>query len=152
MSLKVTAVWPVAACKKASGLAIDPVHRRLFAACDNQLLAMIDADSGKVIATVASGAGTDAVSFDPATRDVFASNGEGTLTVAIENSPSELKLLESVTTAPGARTMALDPQSHRVFLMAGQFERQRPAKATADNPHRYPLIVPGSAKLLIFGR
>ena len=150
-ALKVTAVWPLAPCKEPSGLAIDAAHRRLFAACDNKLMAMVNADTGKIVATVPTGDGVDAVTFDPVTRYAFASAGEGTLTIAHEDSPDELNVVENVRTAPGARTMALDTKTHRVFLMAGRFQSGRP-QATADNPHGYPEIVHGSAKLLIFGR
>jgi hypothetical protein len=151
-TLKVTASWPVAPCEEPSGLAIDVTHHRLFAGCDNKLMAMVDADSGKVIATVPVGDGVDANGFDPGTGYAFSSNGEGTLTIAHEDSPDKLSLIENVKTRPGARTMALDLKTHRVFLMAGKFGAHRPEKATADNPHRYPEIEPGTARLLIFGR
>ena len=149
-SLKLTATWPMAPCKELSGLAIDAAHPVLFAACDNRILAMIDASSGKVLATVASGEGTDAVAFDPGTEDVFASNGEGTLTRAHEDSPKALRLLEQVKTQPSARTLALDTSTHRVFLMAAGFG-EPPAHPTPENPHGYPVALAGTAKLLVFG-
>jgi hypothetical protein len=150
-ALKVTAVWHLTKCEHASGLAIDRSHRRLFAACDNALIAMIDADKGEVISTVRSGEGTDAIVFDPGTGYAISSNGEGTITVAHEDSPDKLTLLENVKTRPSARTLALDPSTHRLYLMAAKFETKRPASATPDNPHRYPAIVPGTATLLIMG-
>lgn len=151
-TLKVVATWPLAPCKEPTGLAIDVAHRRLFAGCDNNLMAMVNADTGKVVATVPIGKGVDANGFDPGTGYAFASNGEGTLTVAHEDSPETLTRVENVKTGPGARTMALDVKTHRVFLMSARFETQRPPVATPDNPHQYPAIVPGTARLLIFGR
>jgi len=148
--LKVTRQWPLSPCKGPGGLAMDIAHRRLFAACDNQIMVMIDAESGKVLAQQPTGDGTDAVSFDPGTGLAFASNGAGTLTVLHEDSPYKLSLVQNVTTAPGARTMALDPMTHRVFLVAGQFGAAG-ARPTADNPHGYPTARPGSVRLLVFG-
>jgi hypothetical protein len=150
-TLKVSATWPLAPCKEPSGLAIDVAHRRLFAGCDNKLMAMVDGDTGKVVATVPIDDGVDANAFDPGTGYAFSSNGEGTLTVAHEDSPDKLTLVEAVKTSPGARTMAVDLKTHRVFLMAGKFAAGR-AKPSPDNPHGYPEIEKGTAKLLILGR
>jgi DNA-binding beta-propeller fold protein YncE len=152
MTLKVMATWPLAPCKEPSGLAIDTAHHRLFAGCDNKLMAMVDGDNGKVIGTVPIDDGVDANAFDPGTGYAFSSNGEGgTLTVAHEDAPDKLTLVENVKTSPGARTMAVDLKTHRVFLMAGKFGEGRP-KLSADNPHGYPEIEKGTAKLLILGR
>jgi len=153
-TLKVTATWPVAPCDGPSGLAIDVAHRRLFATCHNKLMAMVNADTGKVVATVPIGVGTDAGRFDPGTGYAFSSNGDGTLTVAHEDSPDQLTLVENVKTAPSARTMEVDPKTHRVFLMSAKqmAAPKAPAPATPDNPHRYTKAVPGTVKLLILGR
>jgi DNA-binding beta-propeller fold protein YncE len=148
-ALKVTTAWPLAPCKEPGGLAMDVAHRRLFVACDNQIMVMVNADTGEVIGQVPTGDGTDAVAFDPGTGDVFASNGAGTLTIAHEDSLVRLRLVSSVKTAPGARTLALDAATHRVFLLAGDF--RAPPPASADNPHGYPTATPGSVKLMIFG-
>jgi DNA-binding beta-propeller fold protein YncE len=150
-TLKVTATWPLAPCEEPSGLAIDVAHHRLFAGCHNKLMVMADGDTGKVIATVPIGDGVDANAFDPGTGYAFSSNGEGTLTVAHEDAPDKLSLVEQVKTSPGARTMAVDFKTHRVFLMAGKFGARRP-KPSPDNPHGYPQIEAGTAKLLILGR
>lgn len=150
-TMKVVATWPMAPCQEPSGLAMDTVHRRLFAGCDNKMMAMIDADTGKVLGTVPIGDGVDANGFDPGTGYAFASCGDGTLTVAHEDSPDKMTLVEHIKTAPSARTMAIDLKTHRVYLLAAKFETTRPA-ASADNPHRYPEIVPGTARLLILGR
>jgi DNA-binding beta-propeller fold protein YncE len=147
--LKLTATWPLAPCKEPGGLALDVAQRRLFATCDNKIVVMVDADSGKVLANVPAGEGTDAAAFDPATGNVFASNGAGTLTVAHEDSREKLVLIENVKTAPGARTMALDTTTHRVFLLAGEFGDAAPR--SQDNPHGYPLAKRGTVKLLVLG-
>jgi DNA-binding beta-propeller fold protein YncE len=150
-TLKITATWPLAPCKEPSGLAIDMAHHRLFAGCDNKLMAMVDGDTGKVIGTVPIGDGVDANAFDPGTDYAFSSNGEGTLTIAHEDAPDKFSLVENVKTKPGARTLAVDFKTHHVFLMAGKLGAGRP-KPSADNPHGYPEIEKGTATLLILGR
>ncbi len=150
-TLEVRNHWPLAPCESPSGLAIDTKTRRLFSVCDNKMMAVIDADSGKVITTVPTGEGTDAAAFDPETRLAFASNGEdGTLTVVKEQSPNEYSLIENVKTQRGARTMALDLKTHRIYLSDAEFG---PApNATAANPRPRPKIVPGTFRLLVVAR
>jgi DNA-binding beta-propeller fold protein YncE len=121
-SLKVVHRWPEAPCKEASGLAMDVKNRRLFAGCDNKMMAVIDADSGKVIATPAIGEGVDANAFDPGANYAFSSNGEGTLTVVHEDSPNKYTVVENVKTKKTARTMALDLKTHKIFLPAAEFD------------------------------
>lgn len=149
--LKVTATWPLKPCEGPSGLAMDVKTRRLFVGCHNNLMAMVDSDTGKVVSTVPIGNGVDANRFDAGTGFAFSSNGDGTLTIAHEDSPDHLTLVENVKTEPGARTMELDPKTHRVFLVTARFG-PRPAQATPDNPHRYPTILPNTTRLLIFSR
>lgn len=148
-TLKVTRVSSMGPCRHPSGLAIDHVHRRLFAACENQIMVMISADTGSVVGSVRTGEGTDAAGFDAGTGDVFASNGAGTLTVAREVTPNSLVLLQQVKTIPSARTMALDPRTHQVFLVSATFGAV-PAHPSAENPHGYPVAIPGSAHLLVY--
>jgi YVTN family beta-propeller protein len=149
--LAVSARWTVAPCESPSGLAIDAANRRLFAGCDNKMMAVVDADSGKVIATPAIGEGVDANRFDPGTGFAFASNGQsGTLTVVREESPNKYTVVEDVPTERGARTMALDPKTHEVFLVTAQFGP--PPAATAENPHPRPAILPDSFVVLIYGK
>jgi len=148
-TLEVKHHWPLGPqCDSPSGLAIDAKTRRLFAVCENRVMTVVDADSGKVITTVATGAGTDAAAFDPGTRLAFASNGQdATLTVIKEESPEKFSVVENAKTQRGARTMALDTQTHRVFLSVAEMG---PAPAgTADNPRPRPKMVPGSFKLLV---
>jgi len=148
-NMAVLAHWPLDPCKGPSGLAIDVKHRRLFAGCANRMMAVIDADSGKVVATPPIGAGVDANQFDPETGLAFASNGSGTLTVVHEDSPDQFSVVEDVPTQLGARTMALDPKTHEVYLVTAQFA---PAAPTPDNPHPRPGLVPDSFVVLVFGR
>ena len=148
--LEVKAKWPLAPCTEPSGLSIDRKNRRLFVGCDNKMMAVVDADSGKVLATPAIGDGVDATAFDNATGLAFASCGEGVLTVVKEESPDKFSVAENVTTQRGARTLALDSQTHNVFVVTAQFG-PRPAP-TADNPHPRPPILPDSFVVLVVGK
>jgi DNA-binding beta-propeller fold protein YncE len=149
-NLVVTARWPLAPCQSPSGLAIDTAHRRLFAGCHNKMMAVVDADSGKVIATPAIGVGVDSNQFDPGTGLAFSSNGAGSLTVIHEDSPDNFTVMEEVPTKAGARTMALDPKTHEVFLVTADFAP--PAAPTPENPHPRGGMVPDSFVVLLFGR
>ncbi len=135
--LEVKAKWPLAPCTEPSGLSIDRKNRRLYVGCDNKMMAIVDADSGKVLATPAIGDGVDATTFDAETGLGFASCGEGVLTVVKEESPGKFSA-ENVPTQRGARTLALDSKTHNVFVVTAQFG-PRPA-ATTDNPHPRPPI------------
>lgn len=148
-NLTVSARWPLAPCDSPSGLAMDTKNRRLFVGCHNQMMAVMDAGTGKVLATPAIGQGVDANAFDPGTGLAFSSNGDGTLTIVHEESPGKYTPLANVSTQRGARTMALDLKTHRVFLVTAEFG---PAPApTAEHPHPRPQAIPGSFTLLVFG-
>jgi hypothetical protein len=148
--LEVKAKWPLAPCTEPSGLSIDRKHRRLFVGCDNKMMAVVDADSGKVLATPAIGDGVDATTFDAETGLAFASCGaDGVLTVVKEESPGKFSA-ENVPTQKGARTLALDAKTHHVFVVTAEFG-PRPA-ATADNPHPRPAILPDSFVVLVVGK
>jgi len=113
--------WPLTPGEGPSGLAIDRKNRRLFSVCDNQLMVVMDADTGKVIATPGVGAGTDASLFDPDTGNAFASaGGSATLTVIHEDSPGQFRVVDNVATQSGARTMALDTKTHNVLLVTAR--------------------------------
>lgn len=149
--LTVLAKWPLAPCEEPSGLAMDIAHRRLFAGCENKMMAVVNADTGKVVATPAIGEGVDANAFDPELNFAFSSNGgAGTLTVVREESLDKYSVVEDVATQRGARTMALDPKTHEIFLATAEFG-PRPA-ASAENPHPRPQILPNSFVILVFGR
>jgi DNA-binding beta-propeller fold protein YncE len=148
--LEVKASWPLAPCEEPSGLAIDRKHRRLFSGCHNKMMAVVDADSGKVIATPAIGEGVDANAFDPETELAFASCGEGVLTVVHEESANKFTVLENVSTQPGARTMALDEKTHRVYTVTAKFGP--PPAPTAENPHPWHTILPDTFVVLVLGK
>jgi DNA-binding beta-propeller fold protein YncE len=146
-TLEVKAHWSVAPCESPSGLAFDAENRRLFAVCDGGKMAVVDADSGKVVATPAIGDGPDAAAFDPGKHLAFSSNGDGTLTVVRQVSKDSYKVLENVPTTKGARTMALDPKTHKIYLSTASYG-PAPA-ASVSNPRPRPSILPGSFKILI---
>jgi DNA-binding beta-propeller fold protein YncE len=145
--LTVTAVWPIAGCQEPSGLAIDAARGYLFPACDNKVIAVVDAASGKVLGTAPIGEGVDAAGFDPATNLAFASCGEGVLTVVRAGKSGRPEVVETVKTQHGARTMALDLATHRVFLVTANFA-PAPA-ATPEHPHPRGAMLPGSFRLLV---
>ena len=118
---KVLNTWSLAPCESPSGLAMDVTHGRLFSVCDNQLMTVLDAHDGHRVATVPIGDGPDAVSFDAGDGMIYSSNGEsGTLTVVHEDDPDHYKVIANVPTQESARTLALDPQKHRVYLSSAQ--------------------------------
>jgi WD40 repeat protein len=149
-SLKVKSVWPLAPCESPSGLAIDARNRRLFSGCDNKMMAIVNADTGKVITTVPIGDGVDANRFDPDMHLAFASCGEGVLTVVREDSPDKFTIVQNVPTERGARTMELDPKTHNLFLITAQYG-PAPA-ATADQPRPRPAILPDTFVVLVVGK
>lgn len=116
---KVAASWPIAPGEEASGMAFDAEHHRLFIGCHNKMMAMIDSTNGKVVGTVPIGDGVDANAFDPASQLAFSSNGEGTVTIAHEDAPDKLTVVQTLKTEPRARTMTLDIKSHNIYLSVG---------------------------------
>ncbi|MGD0161176.1 MAG: YncE family protein [Candidatus Sulfotelmatobacter sp.] len=124
-SLKVEQRWPTAPCASPSSIAMDRPNRRLFIGCRSKVMAVMNADTGIVVATLPIGDHVDATAFDPDSRLIFNSNGEGTITVIHEDSPEKYSTVETVKTLPKAKTMALDPKTHQLFLStaeSGQFE------------------------------
>ena len=149
-TLKIENTWPLAPCESPSGLAIDAANEILVVGCHNKLMAFVDGNSGKVLGTVPIGQGVDANRFDPVTGYAFASCGDGTLTIAHEDSPTKFSLVEMIQTQRGARTMALDYATHTVYLVTAEFG---PApEATQDNPRPRPAILPDTFTLLIYGK
>jgi YVTN family beta-propeller protein len=142
--------WSLAPGEEPSGLTFDRKHKRLFSVCSNKQMVVMNADNGKVVTTVPIGSGPDAAAFDPETSLAFSSNGEGTLTVVHEDSPEKFSVVENVQTQRGARTMTLDPKTHRIFLVTAEFG---PApQPTPERPRPRPVIVPGTFTLLIVGK
>jgi DNA-binding beta-propeller fold protein YncE len=148
--LEVKARWPLAGCEEPSGLAIDRKNRRLFSGCGNKVMAIVDADSGKVVSTQPICDGVDATAFDPETGLAFASCGDGNLTVIRQESPDKYSVAENVPTQKGARTLALDSKTHQVFVVTANFG-PRPAP-TADQPRPRPAILPDSFVVLVVGK
>ncbi len=131
--------WPLAPCSSPSSMAIDRQNRRLFIGCGNKMMAVLNAETGLVVATLPIGAHVDATAFDPATGLIFNANGEGTITVIHEDYPDKYSPVETVQTQPGAKTLALDPKTHKLFLSAAQ-------RSGSGEP-----IQPGSFTILVVG-
>ncbi len=149
-TLAVLARWPLAPCEEPSGLAIDRVHQRLFAGCGNKTMAIVDMHTGKVVATVPVGDGVDAAGFDPGTQLAFTSNGEGSITVVHEDTPDKYSVVETVPTQRGARTMTLNPKTHRLYTVTAEFGT--PPAPTADHPRPRAPMIPGSFVVLVLDR
>jgi YVTN family beta-propeller protein len=141
--------WPITPGEEATGMGFDAAHQRLFLGCANKMMVMMDATSGKIIASVPIGDGVDANAFDPATQLAFASCREGTVTIAHEDSPDKLNVVQTLPTARGSRTMALDSKTHKIYLPAAEYET--PEQAPGATRQR-PKMIAGSFKILVFGR
>lgn len=146
-SHKVLGKWSLAPCEGPTGMAVDTDHHRLFAACGNNVLAVVDSDSGKVVATPKIGTDPDGAAFDPQTQRIFVSNRDGTLTIVHEDSPDKYSVVQNVTTEYGARTIAYDPKTDRVFVPTAKFG---PAPApTKDVPEPRPPMLANSFAILV---
>jgi YVTN family beta-propeller protein len=146
-ALAITARWPVPACRKPHGLALDTTTNRLFVSCVNARMLIVNAQNGAVIATLPIGKGTDSAAFDPAQKLAYSSNSDGTLSVITERGADEFVSLGDIRTAPGARTMALDPATGRIFLVTADVAKTE----ASDKPDHGPELefVPGTLKLLV---
>jgi YVTN family beta-propeller protein len=145
---EVVARWSLAPGEEPSGIALDAQHHHLFAGCHNKMMVMLDTNTGKVIANVPIGAGVDGCAFDDSTQLAFASCGDGTTTIAKEDAAKKLAVVQVLKTERGARTMALDPTTHRIYLPSAQF-----APAFSPSPGASPArpsIVPNTLKLLVY--
>ncbi len=145
---EVVAHWPLAPGEEPSGIAFDAAHHRLFATC-RKVMVMLDTESGKVVGSVPIGTGADGCAFDGTTQLAFASCGEGITTIAKEETSEKLTVVQTLKTQRGARTMALDQQTHRIYLPTAEF-RPAPSPAPGASPAR-PTIVPNTMKLLVYG-
>ena len=148
--LAVKETWDLPGCDEPSGLAMDQKNRRLFVGCGNKKMPIVDADNGKIITTLPIGDGVDATALDDATGLAFASCGEGVLTVVREESADKFTVAENVPTQKGARTMALDSKTHKVFTVTADFGP--PPAATADQPRPRPTMLPDSFVVLVLGK
>ena len=137
-------------CAEPTGLSIDQRNHRLFIGCRNQLMAVVDADSGGIVTTLPIGKGVDATTFDPGTDLAFSSNGDGTVTVVHEDSPNRFSVVQTLVTLAGARTMALDPQTHRLFLATARFG-STPVSISSQLSKRHSIIA-DSFEVLVYGQ
>jgi DNA-binding beta-propeller fold protein YncE len=146
-TLKSISVWPLAPGEEPTGMALYKIGHRLFVGCANNLMVVLDTDNGRVVDSLPIGRGVDGVAYDGEMGLIFSSNGDGTLTVVKSDSMDQYTVLENVPTQKGARTMALDSKTHRIYLVTADFG---PAPApTADHPNPRPSILPDTFALLI---
>ena len=152
-TLKVMEVWPTAPCTQPSSMDMDRLHQRVFIGCrgDRPLLTVVDAKSGKILATKPIGPGVDALEFDPKTASIFVSTGgDGALSVFHEDSPDKYSLVEIAKTLPGARTLALDHKTGKLYLPVADAGPVPPP--TAENPRPRARMVPGTFSVLMVGQ
>ena len=150
--LVVEETWPTAPCHEPTSMAMDPKTQRVFVGCRGKdpLLIVMNSENGKVITTLPIGTGTDAAAFDPELRMVFTSNGEGTITVVHEESADKYQVIDTVKTEPGARTMALDLKTHKIFLCLA--DRAPTPPAAAGQPAPRADLVPGTFRVLVVAK
>ena len=149
--LKVLNHWSLKPCESPSGLAIDPDHELLFAACENETMAVLDGNSGKVVKTVPIGKGTDAAAFDKSLKQAYSSNGQsGDITVVKESSLTSFVVAATFPTKPRARTMTFDEKTHDLITVSADFEKA--PEATAEQPRPRPKMVPDSFVVLVYGK
>jgi DNA-binding beta-propeller fold protein YncE len=146
-AMKVVATYSLAPNDGPSGMSMDPKTRRLFVPTHSRAFLVLDADSGKILASFPIGEGNDAAKFDAGTQLAFASSGDGSLTVIHEDGKDKFSLVQTVKTEVGARTMAVDPKTHRVFMPTADFIPAPPA--TPDNPKPHRSTAPGSFRILV---
>jgi len=146
-AMKVEETWALPGCEEPSGMAQDTANHRLFIGCGNKTMVVVNAQTGNVIATLPIGDHVDATAFDPGTKLVFNSNGDGSLTVIQEDSADQFRVIQTVSTQRGARTMAVDPKTHDVFLVTAKFGAV--PKPTDATPRPRPAIIPGTFTLLV---
>lgn len=147
---QVLTTWSLAPCEAPTGLALDADHGRLFSVCANRKMMVLDAQSGRQIAELPIGDGPDGAEFDPATQLAFSSNRDGTLTIVHEDDPNHFTVIDTIPTQKSARTMVLDPVSHRIYLPAAEFG-PRP-EPTAEQLQPRPPVLPGTFSILVVGQ
>jgi DNA-binding beta-propeller fold protein YncE len=148
--LAVTRRFSLAPGEEPSGMGFDVAHHHIFSGCANEVMTVLDTETGKIITTLPIGEDCDGAGFDATTGLAFSSNGEGTVTVVKESSPGKFEVAETVTTQPGSRTMTIDPKTHNLYVPAAQFG---PAPApTAEDPEPRPPVIKGSFVLLVIGK
>jgi DNA-binding beta-propeller fold protein YncE len=149
--LEVKSHWPLGPDgEEPSGMAIDRKHGRLFVVCSNKKMVVLNDETGKIVTSLPIGSGVDAAGFDDKEKLAFASNGEGTLTVVHEDAADKYSVAENVTTQRGARTMAVDRKTHKIYLPTAQFG-ETPAP-TKERPRPRPPIIPNTFVILVYGK
>jgi DNA-binding beta-propeller fold protein YncE len=146
-SLSVENNWKIAPGKEASGIAMDIKSHRLFMVCDNKLMVILNGDNGKVVQSLPIGSKADGVAFDPVTKRIYSSNGEGTLTVVQEVDENSFKVLENVTTQKGAKTLAIDTRTHFIYLSVAEYEAS--SKEDKHDAKAKPKIKPNTFNVLV---
>lgn len=146
-SLRIEARWPLPGCQSPHGLSMDAKAKWLFVSCANDKLQIVSSDDGHIIATFPIGAGTDADGFDSVRHVIFSANADGTLSVIREKGPNSFELEPAIPTAPGARTMTLDPDTGRLYLVTADVAASTPSSRVGGKPH--VTFKPGSVKLLM---
>ncbi len=142
LTLAIDHTWSISPGEEPSGLAIDPDGHRLFSVCHNKLMIVVNSDDGSIVTTLPIGERVDGAAFDTGIKRAYSSNGEGTLTVVQEDDANTFRVLESINTQLGARTITLDNNTHHIYLPTAGFGP--PPEPTADNPHPRPAILPAS--------
>jgi YVTN family beta-propeller protein len=145
-TMKVEKSWPIAPGEEASGLALDNETHRLFTVCSNKMMIILDAVDGHVVSALPIGEGCDGVKFDPGLKRAYSSNGDGTMTVVQESNNDSFKVIETVTTMSGSRTLAVDTKTHHIYLPAAEYNPA--AAATTENPRPRRTMKPGSFMVL----
>jgi WD40 repeat protein len=146
---KILATWPLASGKEPAGLAVDLTTHRLFVGCRNKVLVMLDGLTGKILASVSIGGGVDSAAFDPASGLVFCANSDGTATIAHEDAPDKLSVVQTLTTERNARIMALDAKTHKIYLATTDFEAQ--SEPDSGTPQTRPHTLANTLKILVYG-
>ena len=150
-NMKVLNHWSLAPGEAPTGLSMDLEHRRLFSGCSgSKTMVVVDADSGKIVASLPIGVGVDATAFDKDSQNAFSSNRDGTLTVIHEDAPDAFHVIQNVQTQPGSKTMAFDPKSHTIWLAAAEM-KDAPEGAAEQNRQR-KIVAPGSFSVIVVGK
>lgn len=149
--LSVTSHWPLAPGESPTGLAMDVAHKRLFSGCrGTKTMVVMDADNGKIVASLPIGAGVDATGFDPDSQNAFSSNGDGTVTVVHEEDPATFKVVQNVATQAGAKTLAMDEKNHHVLLVTATLQDAKDPNEEQNRQHK--TVTPGTFAVLIVGK
>lgn len=146
-SLEVVNTWSISPGEEPSGLVLDKESNRLFSVCSNKLMMILDATTGKIIDNLPIGGGCDGVAFDPEKKLIYSSNGDGTITVVKEENANSFSVIETIPTQKGARTIAIDKTTHKLYLSSAAYGPK--PEPTAENPKPRASIIPNSFVVLV---